>query len=121
MVGWILTLISPTYASNDLSNGQIADQYIAEFNGYLSEPITTFSYAQMIAIGAQIYGDYYFRIPAMQEVEAYAKAGNNHVYFYYADFDGMIDVVLNYEQSCCGTGHAKELYYTFGVTRNQVW
>jgi len=39
---------------------------------------------------------------------------------YYIDVDGGIDVTLGYQQSCCGTGHAKELYYTFGVTRNQV-
>lgn len=137
MVGWILSMLVPTYASNELSNAEIADKYTVEFNGYLSEPVTKFTFAQMVAIGEQVYGDYYFLIPAMQEVDAYAKAGllklknanlfylfvylgHENVYLYYMDFDGMTDVVQMYQHSCCGVGHGKELYYTFGVTRNQV-
>lgn len=120
MVGWILSMLVPTYASNELSNAEIADKYTVEFNGYLSEPVTKFTFAQMVAIGEQVYGDYYFLIPAMQEVDAYAKAGHENVYLYYMDFDGMTDVVQMYQHSCCGVGHGKELYYTFGVTRNQT-
>jgi len=50
----------------------------------------------------------------------YQILGNENVYMYYMDVDGGIDVTLGYQKSCCGTGHAKELYYTFGATENQV-
>ena len=56
----------------------------------------------------------------MEEAAKYAAAGHENLYLYFADFDGGIDVVQGYQQSCCGVGHGKELYNQFGVTRNQV-
>ena len=75
MAYFILTFMIPTFASIDETPFQIGQKYKNEFKNYINKTDDKFTYEQMIIIGSQIYGDYWFRIPAMQEIEAYSKAG----------------------------------------------
>jgi len=76
MVSWISSSILKAYTERSTKNSStIANEYINEFNGYLSNPVAEFSFDQQATIGAQISGDYHFIIPALEEAQKYAQAG----------------------------------------------
>merc|ERR1712110_221038 len=65
MVDYMFEFMVASYAENNLTNAEITEQYITEFNAYLPTPVSNFTDEQMMAIGGQIFGDYFFRLPAM--------------------------------------------------------
>ena len=81
LVDWINTSILKPYSEfQSMENSEIAKEYIEEFNGYLSDPVTEFSFEQQVTIGGQIQGDSHFILPAIEEALKYAKAGTNIFY-----------------------------------------
>ena len=95
---------------------QIARKYVYEFK--LHKTPGELNRDHVMALAAQIYGDFQIRVPAEDEARIYSQAGAD-VYMLHLDVDGLNG--LDGKPSCCGLSHGKELLYQFGTSRDRVW
>lgn len=61
-------------SGNKFSGTQIANKYLYEFKLHKS-PGADVTNKQLMALAAQIYGDFQIRIPAEEEARIYSQAG----------------------------------------------